>query len=549
MPLRTIAGLDAVANIRANPYAEWPAREPADANRIEPYGAPGFSPSFQLEPGEKIFTIGSCFARNIERALAKRGFDVVTLKLDWPDKASETHVDSVLNNYGVVSMENEFRWALDPAHPFDPAAHIFQLGPEHYLDPHLAVRPTNLDRMKTYRTAVTAVTRMVTECRVVIMTLGLSELWFDKQTQTYLNLAPPRTLVARNAERFEIHLLSFDETLKSLNTAIAMLKKYCRADLRILLTVSPVPMNTTHTAEDVLVINTYSKSVLRTAAEHVAAANAHIDYFPSYESVVLSDHARAWQDDQVHVRDTLIQFNVERMLHAYVPADQALPLNTKLILNNAGDEIAAQDFQTAIRTLEPLRNAAEIDPDFAGDYAELCLALGRGDDARAVLGKLPAGTPDWRRKAIAARIMVHDGRVDEGIAMLTALVTDRPKNPLLWRTLTDIYEELERWDDALLATRRWADLLPGKAGPYRRAARIHIKRGDLEAAERAFREMTVCAAFSDIQMLEFIEFLIDQKRFADAAREIEFVQPESLVTRRRVERIKMFLPSRTAAAS
>jgi predicted Zn-dependent protease len=133
--------------------------------------------------------------------------------------------------------------------------------------------------------------------------------------------------------------------------------------------------------------------------------------------------------------------------------------------------------------------------------------------------------------------------------MLTALVTDRPKNPLLWRTLTDVYEELERWDDALLATRRWADLLPGRSGPFRRAALIHVKRGDFEAAERAFREMTVCAAFSDIQMLEFIEFLVDRKRFADAAREIEFVKPESLVTRRRVERIKMFLPSQAKAAS
>jgi hypothetical protein len=346
MPLRTITGFDAIANLRGNPYAEWPGREPADANRIEPYGKPAFSPSFKLEPGEKIFTIGSCFARNIERALAKRGFDVVTLRLDWPDKANEAHVDSVLNNYGVVSMENEFRWALDPGHPFDPAAHIFQLAPERYLDPHLAVRPS----------------------RVIIMTLGLSELWFDKQTQTYLNLAPPRGLVASHAERFEIHLLSFEETLKSLNAVIALLKKYCRPDLRILLTVSPVPMNTTHTDQDVLVVNTYSKSVLRTAAEHIAAANPHIDYFPSYESVILSDHARSWQDDQVHVRDPLILLNVERMLQAYMHAHEAPPLNVKLILRNAKDEIAAHDLDSAARALEPLHHLAEIDPDFANDY-------------------------------------------------------------------------------------------------------------------------------------------------------------------------------------
>jgi Flp pilus assembly protein TadD len=526
MPLRTITGFDAIANLRGNPYAEWPGREPADANRIEPYGKPAFSPSFKLEPGEKIFTIGSCFARNIERALAKRGFDVVTLRLDWPDKASEAHVDSVLNNYGVVSMENEFRWALDPGHTFDPAAHIFQLAPERYLDPHLAVRPS----------------------RVIIMTLGLSELWFDKQTQTYLNLAPPRGLVASHAERFEIHLLSFEETLKSLNAVIALLKKYCRPDLRILLTVSPVPMNTTHTDQDVLVVNTYSKSVLRTAAEHIAAANPHIDYFPSYESVILSDHARSWQDDQVHVRDPLILLNVERMLQAYMHAHEAPPLNVKLILRNAKDEIAAHDLDSAARALEPLHHLAEIDPDFANDYAEVCIAVGRSDDARAVLDKLPAATPEWRRKAIEARIAIQDGHTDEGLAALNALAKDRPKNPVLWRMLTDVHDQLGQWDDALLAARRWSDLLQGKPGPFRRAALIHVKRGDVAAAESAFREMAACAPVSDVQMLEFIEFLVTQKRFKEAARELEFVRPETLVTRRAAERIALFLPSKTEAA-
>jgi predicted Zn-dependent protease len=165
-----------------------------------------------------------------------------------------------------------------------------------------------------------------------------------------------------------------------------------------------------------------------------------------------------------------------------------------------------------------------------------------------MLGKLPAATPDWRRKSIEARIAIQDGRIDEGLATLTTLVADRPKNPLLWRMLTEVYEQLERWDDALLAARRWSDLLPGKPGPFRRAALIHAKRGDAVAAESAFREMAACAPVKDVQMLEFIEFLIAQKRFEEAARELEFVRPEGLVTRRTAERIAMFLPTKSAAA-
>jgi tetratricopeptide (TPR) repeat protein len=546
MTLRSISGKDAIENLKNNPYATWPAREPADANRIEPYCQPGLSPSFHLEPGEMIFTIGSCFARNIERALVKRGFDVATQKLQLPEDVIDRNGGGLLNNFGVVSIENEFRWALDPDHPFDPASHILEVAPGKYIDPHLSVRPAALDKMIVYRSAVTDVTRLVRDCRVVIMTLGLSELWFDTLTQTYLNRAPLRSLVARHEGRFELHLLDFNDTMRSLNAVIALLRRYCRADQRILLTISPVPLGDTHTGQDVLVVNSYSKSVLRTAAEHIAVAHDHVDYFPSYESVTLSERARAWAADQVHVTLPLTDLNVERMLKAYMRSDEAPPLNVKQILSNARAEIAARDIESAGHLLEPLREASEIDPDFANDYVELCFTLGRGDDARAVLEKLPAETADWRRKTIEARIAIHDGHADEGVAMLNALIEERPRIPLLWRTIVDVYEQLERWDEALLAAQKWSDLLPDGPGPFRCAALIHIKRGDAAAAERAFREMAACPSVRDLQMLEFIEFLIAQKRFEDAARELEFVSPEKPTTVRQVERMKALLPSTRA---
>src|SRR5690242_3403487 len=98
MPLQTISGEDAVRNIRSNAYGAWPSRNVPDLNRIEPLCRPEFLPSFRLEHGEKIFTIGSCFARNIERELVNRGFDVVTSWLAWPDNTIDTLGNGVLNN-------------------------------------------------------------------------------------------------------------------------------------------------------------------------------------------------------------------------------------------------------------------------------------------------------------------------------------------------------------------------------------------------------------------------------------------------------------------
>jgi len=54
---------------------------------------------------------------------------------------------------------------------------------------------------------------------------------------------------------------------------------------KMILTVSPVPLIATYEDRHVLVSNTYSKSVLRVAAEEISKRNPMCDYFPSYEII------------------------------------------------------------------------------------------------------------------------------------------------------------------------------------------------------------------------------------------------------------------------
>jgi len=44
-----------------------------------------------------------------------------------------------------------------------------------------------------------------------------------------------------------------------------------------------------------------------------------VDYFPSYESVTLSDRSLAWRDDLIHVKPEIVATNVGRMAAAYAP--------------------------------------------------------------------------------------------------------------------------------------------------------------------------------------------------------------------------------------
>jgi hypothetical protein len=55
--------------------------------------------------------------------------------------------------------------------------------------------------------------------------------------------------------------------------------------VRVILTVSPVPLVATFVNRHVLVSTIYSKSVLRVAAEQVVQAMPNTAYFPSYEIV------------------------------------------------------------------------------------------------------------------------------------------------------------------------------------------------------------------------------------------------------------------------
>ena len=58
--------------------------------------------------------------------------------------------------------------------------------------------------------------------------------------------------------------------------------------MRLVVTVSPVPLGETFSGRDAMIANTYSKCTLRCAAEVFSQAHADVDYFPSYEIVTQS---------------------------------------------------------------------------------------------------------------------------------------------------------------------------------------------------------------------------------------------------------------------
>lgn len=320
MPLSIIAGSRA-HQLRRNPVSWWPMRGSEAASRVEPIAAPEIAPTFRIPKGAKVFTIGSCFARVIEHYLRKTGYDVPMAAYKPADDGDNL---GLLNKFSPFSVLNELQWALDPAFAgFDQRRALVEAADGLWTDEQLVSKlALPFDRAMARRLEINRLFRLVKECDVVILTLGLVEAWWDTKNQIYINGSTPKHIQLTDPDRFECHILSFQELHDCTRRAVEIIRDYGHPDIRILLTVSPVPLTATFTGQDVMTANTYSKSALRTVAEHIWREFDIVDYFPSYESVMLSDRQRAFREDMIHVQGEMAVLNVSRMAELYTDSSE-----------------------------------------------------------------------------------------------------------------------------------------------------------------------------------------------------------------------------------
>jgi GSCFA family len=283
---------------------------------------PKIEPKFRLRGDDKFFAIGSCFARGLEEALATHKIAVESAAPEFaklqPANKEESGI-GFINKYNTYSILNELRWALDPDAVF-PQESIAQVTNTTWYDPHTnpTLRITGLQETLERRSLLQAVTRRVISCRAVIITLGLVEVWRDLEADVYLNCTPIPSLFKTQPTRYEFHLTNFSQNWNNLEAIYALLSQYAHPDIHIVVTVSPVPLMTTFSRMDIVVANTYAKSLLRALAQEWAAAHSNVDYFPSYEIVQNSDRAAVWETDLRHVKGAAAQHAIELFLRNYL---------------------------------------------------------------------------------------------------------------------------------------------------------------------------------------------------------------------------------------
>ena len=263
------------------------------------------------EVSSSLYNVAKCLSR--VRRLSSHG----SFRLK---KSQQDSVSSTSNN--TFSILNELRWALDPAAVF-PVESIAKVTETSWSDPH--ANPTlelvGFEETLKRRALLQTVTKRIVNCRAVIVTLGLAEVWRDIKADVYLNNTPIPPLLVREPDRYELHLTSFAQNWANLEAIHALLSRYGHPDLRIVVTVSPVPLHATFLKMDVVLATTYAKSLLRAAAQQWAIAHENVDYFPSYEIVQNSDRAAVWQPDRIHVTVAALHHVIGLFLQSYLEED------------------------------------------------------------------------------------------------------------------------------------------------------------------------------------------------------------------------------------
>ena len=544
--IECVSAEDAYARRTANPYSRWPSRG-KDDQRLSPVAKPFFRPSFRISPEDAVFTIGSCFARNIEAYLKVLGF--VLPALEFRTDAFSTRRNllyehnqySLLNKYNPFAMLNEFRWAMGIGPVFDPDTHLFELRSGYWIDPQSHGHDGfSLPQVVARRRAINAIFARVAQCGVVIITLGLVEAWFDKVAGLYLNWALPPKIISRHPGRFELHVLDSATIRASLVDLIGLLRSACPPDLRIVLTVSPVPLDSTFRDMDVLTANMYSKSVLRAVAEEIWQRYSFVDYFPSYESVMLTGNAVAFVDDLRHVTDAVVGQIVSTMIAGYITPDASQ--NADLLFRKAEAFARQANYGEAISTYEQARamapersdilrglgeayrqeksfdrakdcftEAARLEPrDATSLYLLALVERQRGDRNSAFhwLGvSLAIDDRNAGAHAVLATMLLEDARLKEALAAIDTavkLVADRDG---FWYTKCRILMGLERHEDAAEALKTAIKLVGTKPVFFHVMALIEHKLNRLDrariAAETAVRLAPENAAFRGrLEMLQ-----------------------------------------------
>ena len=240
----------------------------------------------RIQPETRVATAGSCFAQHIARHLRNSGFNYYVVETGHPILPQEVrdkhHYGVFSARYGNIYTARQLLQLFERAYgQFTPMEDAWLQPDGTVLDPY---RPTvqprgfvSVEEMHADRAQhLGAVRRMFETLDVFVFTLGLTECWMSRTDGAVFPLCPGVDGGEFNAEKYIFHNQDVPEVVEDMTAFVEGLRQVNKS-AQIVLTVSPVPlMATADPGAHVLSATTYSKSVLRAAAEMLRRKYSHV---------------------------------------------------------------------------------------------------------------------------------------------------------------------------------------------------------------------------------------------------------------------------------
>ena len=244
-------------------------------------GAPKF-----LSKRSRFFTMGSCFAYNLAKSLHERGYDARHM-------AISEYINTTFANRVFVD------WLR--------GAEIDDSLRERIVE----LLPPDWSKEKTLEVIKTS--------DVFILTLGVAAAFFDRTTGAFV-LPRPSALNSRAlAEKYQFRTASVQENVDNVLYLIEFIRSVA-PDIKIIVTVSPVPLLASFEYESAVQADCLSKSTMRLVAHEVVNNSnlSNILYWPSFEvfrwagsnasNYFAADDGAAWHVSEDKVNGTIRAF-------------------------------------------------------------------------------------------------------------------------------------------------------------------------------------------------------------------------------------------------
>lgn len=244
-----------------------------------------------LSPGNKVASAGSCFAANLVPYIESAGLEYIrtekipTIFGNLGENLGYANFSAAYGNiYTSRQLLQLYQRALGLFNPSEDRwyENDFVIDP---FRPGLKF-PAKSDEEFDFLTKshLDATRQAFESADVFIFTLGLTESWVNSKDLSVYPACPGTVAGSFDPENHSFKNFKVDEIISDLREFIILLRK-TNKQVKLILSVSPVPLVATATTNHVLNSTIYSKSVLRVAAQEITNEVENSYYFPAYEII------------------------------------------------------------------------------------------------------------------------------------------------------------------------------------------------------------------------------------------------------------------------